>query len=55
VGGTARQRWHRDLLRREMEAEGFDVYRFEWWHFDFGDWSRYPIGNLTFEQLAGAP
>jgi D-alanyl-D-alanine dipeptidase len=24
-GGTARQRWHRDLLRQVMEAEGFTV------------------------------
>ena len=34
-----------------MEAEGFDVYEFEWWHFDYGDWSRYPISNLTFDAL----
>ena len=50
-GGTTRQRWHRDLLRRVMEAEGFRVYDFEWWHFDYKDWRRYPIGNRTFEQL----
>jgi len=51
-GGTARQRWYRDLLRRSMEAEGFTVYDFEWWHFDFQDWKRYRIGNQTFEQLS---
>src|SRR5687767_15673237 len=28
-GGTERQRWHRELLRRVMEAEGFRVYEFE--------------------------
>lgn len=54
-GGTSRQRWLRDLLRAAMEAEGFNVYRYEWWHFDYGDWSRYPIGNLTFEELEAAP
>jgi len=50
-GGTSRQRWYRELLRRALEAEGFTVYDFEWWHFDYQDWNRYPIGNATFEQL----
>ncbi|HZT82794.1 MAG TPA: serine hydrolase [Gemmataceae bacterium] len=51
LGGTSRQRWHRDLLRRAMEAEGFAVYEAEWWHFDYKDWKKYPIGNLTFEEV----
>lgn len=51
AGGTSRQRWHRELLRRVMEREGFTVYEFEWWHFDYGDWSSYPISNVTFDQL----
>ena len=50
-GGTSLQRWHRDLLRREMEAEGFAVYEAEWWHFDYKDWRKYPIGNVTFEEI----
>ena len=54
-GGTSRQRWHRDLLRTTMEAEGFTVYEFEWWHFDFQDWRRYPIGLRTFQELEGGP
>ncbi|HEX9895245.1 MAG TPA: M15 family metallopeptidase [Gemmatimonadales bacterium] len=51
-GGTSRQRWHRELLRQAMEAEGFAVYPAEWWHFDYGEWRRYRIGNLTFETIA---
>ena len=51
-GGSSRQRWARDLLRQAMEAQGFTVYDAEWWHFDYKDWRSYPIGNLTFEQLA---
>jgi D-alanyl-D-alanine dipeptidase len=51
-GGTSRQRWHRDLLRRAMQAEGFSVYEAEWWHFDYKDWQKYPILNKTFEELA---
>jgi D-alanyl-D-alanine dipeptidase len=50
-GGTSRQRWHRDLLRRTMEAEGFTVYEAEWWHFDHRDWRQYPIGTITFEAI----
>ena len=51
-GGTSLQRWHRDLLRSVMEQNGFEVYEFEWWHFDYRDWRKYPILNLTFEQLS---
>ena len=51
MGGTTRQRWHRDLLRAAMHAEGFSVYEEEWWHFDYKDWKKYPILNKTFEEL----
>jgi D-alanyl-D-alanine dipeptidase len=34
-----------------MESEGFTVYEAEWWHFDYKDWQKYPIGNVTFEQI----
>src|SRR5215472_7856702 len=57
-GGTSLQRWHRDLVRRAMESEGFTVYEAEWWHFDFKDWKEYPILNVPFEKLglgSGAP
>lgn len=53
-GGTDRQRWHRDLLRRAMELEGFTVLPEEWWHFDYKDWLEYPIGNFSFSQLDGS-
>jgi len=50
-GGTSRQRWHRELLRGAMEAQGFAVYEAEWWHFDYRDWRSYRIGNERFEEL----
>ena len=53
-GGTSRQRYDRELLRRAMEAEGFRVYDAEWWHFDYQDWRLYPIGNQTFDQIRPA-
>ena len=53
-GGTSLQRWYRELLRQAMEQEGFEVYEFEWWHFDYKDWRKYPILNLTFDQVLPA-
>jgi D-alanyl-D-alanine dipeptidase len=50
-GSTSRQRWYRSLLRRAMEAEGFQVYAGEWWHFDYQDWPSYRLGNLVFEEI----
>lgn len=51
-GGTSLQRWHRNLLRRTLESEGFTVYHAEWWHYDHHTWRSYPILNRTFEALA---
>lgn len=51
LGGTSLERWHRALLRRTLEREGFTVNPSEWWHFDFRGWQRYPILNVPFEQL----
>ena len=50
-GGTSRQRWHRDTLRRAMEDQGFSVFPLEWWHYDFKDWDKYAISNATFEEI----
>jgi len=54
-GGTSLQRWHRDLLRRAMESEGFTVDQNEWWHFDYQDWKLYPILNVPFENVSKLP
>lgn len=51
-GGTSLQRWHRALLTRVMEHEGFTVNPKEWWHFDYKDWKSYPIMNQPFERIA---
>ncbi len=50
-GGTSLQRWQRELLRDVMEEQGFTVYEAEWWHFDYGEWQKYPILNLTFDKI----
>lgn len=54
VGGTTKQRALRAILREAMTVQGFEVYAEEWWHFDFKDWRRHPIGTKTFTELAGA-
>jgi len=51
TGGTDKQREMRDLLRTKMEAQGFTVYEYEWWHFDFNDWKSYGITNVPFSQI----
>ncbi len=50
-GGTPESRGLRDLLRSAMEREGFAVYEFEWWHFDYKDWQQYPILNIPFSEI----
>lgn len=50
-GGTKEQLDRRELLRGAMEREGFFVYPWEWWHFDFKDWREYPILDVPFEAL----
>ncbi|MCA1557928.1 MAG: M15 family metallopeptidase [Acidobacteria bacterium] len=51
-GGAAEERRNRNLLRAAMEAEGFTVYENEWWHFDYKDWKRYSILNMSFTEAA---
>jgi D-alanyl-D-alanine dipeptidase len=50
-GGAQESRRLRDLLRAAMEAEGFSVNEYEWWHFDYKDWRKYPILNVDFDQI----
>ena len=50
TGGTEQQRKMRDLLRTSMESEDFKVYEYEWWHFDYKDWTLYRIGNIPFSK-----
>ena len=51
TGGTAEQRKMRDLVRSKMEAQGFTVYEYEWWHFDYKDWKEYRITNVPFSEI----
>jgi D-alanyl-D-alanine dipeptidase len=51
TGGSLEQKKMRDLLRKMMEEEKFNVYEFEWWHFDYFDWQSYRIENSAFKEI----
>ncbi|MEX2115404.1 MAG: serine hydrolase [Bacteroidota bacterium] len=51
-GESSLQRWNRELLRAALEREGFRVYEYEWWHFDFQGWEQYRIMNVSFENIS---
>jgi zinc D-Ala-D-Ala dipeptidase len=53
-GGTDEERRNRDMLRKLMEAEGFVVNPNEWWHFDYKDWQKYAIYDISFDEAAKA-
>lgn len=42
---------NRALLRTAMEQQGFQIYAYEWWHFDDAEWASYPIEDLSMEEL----
>lgn len=48
---SATQRINRALLRTVMEMHGFKALESEWWHYDFSDWQKYDLMDITFEEL----
>ena len=46
AGGTSRERYLRSLLREKMELQGFKGIEMEWWHFEFGDCSKFAHLNV---------
>jgi D-alanyl-D-alanine dipeptidase len=51
AGGAPEQRERRDILRKAMEKEGFEVYPDEWWHFDYKDWKHYRVLDIPFKGI----
>lgn len=49
AGGTSRERYLRSLLREEMELQGFRGIEMEWWHFEYGDCSKFAHLNISNE------
>lgn len=52
AGGTEEERRNRDMLRKLMEDEGFIINSDEWWHFDYKDWEKYAIYDISFTEAA---
>lgn len=50
-GLTPEQLANRKMLKEVMEKHGFKALADEWWHYDFGDYKKYRITDLSFEEL----
>jgi D-alanyl-D-alanine dipeptidase len=51
-GGTSEQRWYRDLLQQAMEeTAGLSSLATQWWRYDLPEGRKYPILNLTPDDL----
>ncbi len=42
---------NRKLLEDVMERHGFKGYKYEWWHFDDVDSSKYDLIDIPFEEI----
>jgi CubicO group peptidase (beta-lactamase class C family)/D-alanyl-D-alanine dipeptidase len=42
---------NRELFQKVMTENGFDIYPYEWWHYDFKDWRNYPLMDIPFKSL----
>jgi D-alanyl-D-alanine dipeptidase len=51
TGGPKELLERRDLLRTTMEKEGFEVDPGEWWHYNYRDWRKYPILDVSFDAI----
>ena len=48
---TPEQSKNRALLRDVMVKYGFQIYPYEWWHYDFKGWEKYELMDIDFEKL----
>lgn len=46
---------HRKLLQEVMLRHGFQIYPYEWWHFDYAGWKQFPLMDIPFEALGPSP
>ncbi len=45
------ERQNSEKLEAIMVKHGFEAFPYEWWHFDFTGWEKYPPMNISFEDL----
>lgn len=48
---TAEERANSRKLEAVMTKHGFIAYPYEWWHFDYKNWERYPPLDISFSDL----
>jgi D-alanyl-D-alanine dipeptidase len=41
-----------ELLQKAMTSCGFQLFATEWWHFDYEGWQKYPIYDVSFQDLS---
>lgn len=51
AGAPERQKKNREILRRAMESDGFQVYAAEWWHYDFQNCPENRILDIPFSEI----
>lgn len=42
---------NRQLLKNIMEKYGFTAIKSEWWHYDLQNYQKYPILNISFDEI----
>jgi zinc D-Ala-D-Ala dipeptidase len=48
---TEEEKFNRELLITLMQSAGFVPLRSEWWHYDFNNWKKFELSDLSFEEL----
>ena len=49
---TQEEKTNSDKLEAIMKKYGFEPFPYEWWHFDFTGWEKYPPMNISYQDLA---
>jgi D-alanyl-D-alanine dipeptidase len=51
---TREQQANMKKLEDIMTRHGFEPYPFEWWHYDFHGWQKYPVLDVSFREIERA-
>lgn len=51
IGGNPEALKNRKILRDAMEAEEFQIFKYEWWHYDFKGWERCMTYDLWHQDI----
>lgn len=51
IDTDSKRTFYRNLLKSLMEANGFNVNKYEWWHYDWKNWADYPVLDIPIDKL----